>query len=115
MIALKARSKAFRIAVQILHPQRNDLKQNLLRCPDCAGELRLEDHDLGTFVCMECDQRYRGSWPDQSDSELEYESVDSPTFRRAREASRWGEAVLLLMVGLAIVFALAAFLVALMN
>ena len=53
MIALRARSKAFRVALDFLHPQHLELPLNVPRC-SCGGELRIVEPDKGAWTCMIC-------------------------------------------------------------
>jgi len=57
IIALRARSKAFRVAMDFLHPQHMDVRPNVARCP-CGGELKIVDADAGIWECMECRKQY---------------------------------------------------------
>lgn len=58
IIALKARSKAFRIALEFLNPPVDLVKPNDLRC-ECGGELRLVDEDHGVLQCVKCQNSIR--------------------------------------------------------
>lgn len=53
IIALKARSKAFRVAMDFLNPSMDVINPNDIRC-ECGGELRLIDEERGELQCMKC-------------------------------------------------------------